>query len=94
MSDGSLDVTPDGEKMPFDSATPEIKKPISPRAHIASARISGGCMERGFGGFGELLRSLLFAGVEGALILVGTSAVRGSAGGAVAAVAWLGEVFV
>ena len=43
MSDGSLDdATPDGEKIPFDSATPEIRKPISPRAHMANARMSGG----------------------------------------------------
>jgi hypothetical protein len=63
MSEGSLEMTPEGEKMPFDSATPEIKKPISPRAHIASARMSGGCMESGLGAFGELVRSWLDVGI-------------------------------
>ena len=63
MSEGSLETTPEGEKMPLDSATPEIKKPISPRAHIASARMSGGCMESGLGAFGELVRSWLDVGI-------------------------------
>lgn len=64
MSEGSLEMTPEGKKMPFDSATPEIRKPISPRAHIASARMSGGCMESGLGAFGELVRSWLDVGIE------------------------------
>jgi hypothetical protein len=63
MSEGSPETTPGGENMPFDSATPEIKKPISPRAHIASARMSGGCMESGFDAFGELVRSSLDVGI-------------------------------
>ena len=55
MSVGSPEVSP---KTPWDSATPEIRKPISPRAHIAKARISGGCSEKGFGGLGEDRASL------------------------------------
>jgi hypothetical protein len=62
ISDGSFVAIPDLEKMPFDSATPDIRNPISPRAHIAKARMRGGCMERGFGGLGELLYWPLGAG--------------------------------
>lgn len=87
ISDGSLEVTPDGEKTPLDSATPEIRKPISPRAHIARARMSGGYMERGFGGFGELLRSRLEAGTEGTSVVAEALAVRSSVAWAVAVVA-------
>lgn len=54
MSDGSFEVSLEPENTPFDSATPDIKKPISPRAHMANARMSGGCSENGFAGFGEL----------------------------------------
>jgi hypothetical protein len=54
MSEESVEASSGEEKIPLDSATPDMRNPISPRAHIASARISGGWRENGFGGFSEL----------------------------------------
>jgi hypothetical protein len=77
MSDGSFDVSPGAENTPFDSATPEIRKPISPRAHIASARMSGGCSENGFGGLGELRGFEAACGFTSAFAVL-TTAVAGA----------------
>ena len=42
ISDESVETSLVEAKIPLDSATPDIRNPISPREHIARARMRGG----------------------------------------------------